>query len=310
RLKKFLLSYWQKDKPDIFIGLDAPDFNLRIATNLKRQGIKTVHYVSPSLWAWKEKRITKIKQAIDLMLCLFPFEVDIYTQHQVKAIFVGHPMRDRLQPISQQVARKQIGFERQEAQIPLIGLFPGSRRSEIGRLLPIFLRAMMQMQVRNPDLRAVISISSEAHRQQISEIISSTCPPRQEIILSEKDSAILMSACDVLLLASGTITLEAALLERPSLVAYRVNPLTAKIAKRLLKINQFSLPNLLAGKDIVNEWIQETCTAENLATDAQDLLQNLERRQQQIAAFRQIAASLPNQVSEKAAQAIAELMEK
>lgn len=305
KLKKQLLAYWQDHPPDVFIGLDAPDFNLRIETALKARGIKTVHYVSPSLWAWKEKRIYKIRKAVDVMLCLFPFETEVYARHGVNAICVGHPMRDRLQAQSILSARLALDFP---AEIPLLGLFPGSRRSEIDRLLPIFLRAMMQMQVRQPDLRTVISVSAAVHRERIAKIIADTCPPRQEIMLSDADSDTLISACDVLMLASGTITLEAALLERPMLMAYRVNPLTAKIARRLLKIQHFSLPNLLAGRAIINEWIQEACTPENLAEDAQSLMQDKARRQGQLTAFRDIADKLPHQVSAKAADTITELL--
>lgn len=307
RLKKQLLAYWDADPPDVFIGLDAPDFNLRIEAAMKARGIKTVHYVSPSLWAWKEKRIFKVKKAVDLMICLFPFETEVYAKHGVQAVCVGHPMRDRLAPMRRKTARTELDLGISES-VPLLGLFPGSRRGEIERLLPVFLRAMMQMQIRKPNLRAVISVSTPAHRERIAKIIADTCPPRQEIILSDADSALLMSACDVLMLASGTITLEAALLERPLLAAYRVHPMTAAIARQLLKIDRYSLPNLLAGRDVVNEWIQENCTAENLARDAEELLIDTGRKQLQIAAFREIAAKLPDKVSERAADAIMSLL--
>lgn len=305
RVKKSILQYWQDNPPDLFIGIDAPDFNLRIEAALKARGVPTVHYVSPSLWAWKEKRIEKVKQAVDLMLCLFPFETAVYEKHGVAALCVGHPMADRLKPQDTRRARQSLALPQ---HVPLLGLFPGSRRGEIERLLPIFLRAMMLMQVREPQLRAVISIADVAYRQRIADIIAQTCPPRQEIMLSDAASDTLMSACDVLMLASGTITLEAALLERPMAVAYRVHPLTAKIARRLLKIDRFSLPNLLLKRDVVNEWIQEDCTPEHLADDVGALLHDHLRRGEQLLAFSAIRAALPSGVSERAAQAVAQLL--
>lgn len=307
RLKKTILQYWQDNPPDLYIGIDAPDFNLRIETALRKRGVATVHYVSPSLWAWKEKRIYKIRQAVDLMLCLFPFETDVYAKHGVEAVCVGHPMADRLSPMDIRLARQQLSLPK---QVPLLGLFPGSRRGEIERLLPMFLRAMMLMQVREPALRAVISVADAAHRGRIAEIIRQTCPPRQEIMLSDAESDVLMSACDVLMVASGTITLEAALLDRPMAVAYRVHPLTAKIARRLLKIDRFSLPNLLLQRDVVNEWIQEDCTPEHLADDAGALLHDHARRGAQLLAFAEIRAALATQVSERAADAVANLLER
>ncbi len=307
KLKRQLLAYWQDNPPDIFIGIDAPDFNLRIEAALRARGIPTVHYVSPSLWAWKEKRIKKVIQSVDLMLCLFPFEMDIYHKNKVKAVCVGHPMKDRLKPVEKSSAQQQLNIEN-GTDSPILGLFPGSRSSEIERLLPIFLRAMMLMQVREPKLRALISVTTPRHRKRIEEILHDICPPREQIMLSEASSETLISAADVLMLASGTITLEAALLARPMLVAYRVHPLTAKIARFLLKIRRFSLPNLLAKRDIVNEWIQDDCTPENLADDAITLLHNETQREQQLQAFAEIASALPNQVSERAAEAIEELL--
>ena len=303
-IKRSLLAFWAAHPPDLFIGIDAPDFNLRLARVLHGRGVHTVQYVSPSLWAWKEKRIEKIKRSVDLVLCLFPFETSIYDRHQVAAVCVGHPMADRLHPVSKQEARQALSLAFPER--PLIGLFPGSRKSEIERLLPLFLRAFARMKGRHNDLGALISIANADHKALIGDILRRTLPPSDDVILCDRDSALSLSAADAVILASGTITLEAALLERPMLVAYRVHPLTAMIARRLLKIERFSLPNLLAGREVVPEWIQDACTAENLAEDATKLLADSAARERQLTALREITRALPKNVSRRAAQAIAD----
>jgi len=153
--QKSLLAHWAGDPPDVFIGIDAPDFNLRIAKVLHARGVKTVHYVSPSLWAWKEKRIHKIRRCIDLMLCLFPFETAVYDKHGVPAVCVGHPLRDRLQPVAASDARAALALPQ---DVPILGIFPGSRRGEIRRLLPDFLHTYQRLKADNPALHAVLSL--------------------------------------------------------------------------------------------------------------------------------------------------------
>lgn len=300
RVKSMLLEYWRKDPPDLFIGIDAPDFNLRIAAALHRQGVKTAHYVSPSLWAWKEKRIEIIKKNIDIVLCLFPFETDIYDKYNLSAVCVGHPLGDRLHPMSQQQARQQLNLP---TDIPLLGIFPGSRQSEIRRLLPVFLETYRQLKTQHTELQGVLSLLSDSTDYR------HTLVAMPDIHLIEADSAVMISACDALLLASGTITLEAALLQRPMVVAYRVNALTAAIAKRLLKIKRFSLPNLLARDDLVPECIQKDCTPEKLTAAVQPLLSESQAVAKQLAGFQQIIASLPHQVSYRAAEALRPYLE-
>ncbi|UJF24827.1 lipid-A-disaccharide synthase [Suttonella sp. R2A3] len=297
RLKRDLLSHWRADPPDIFIGVDAPDFNLRIARELHQQGVKTVHYVSPSLWAWKAKRIEKIKGTIDLMLCLFPFETAIYEEHGVQAACVGHPLRDRLQPKDKADVEQRLGL----SEATRLGIFPGSRQGEIERLMPIYARTWGLLATQYPDWQAVVSCHNAQHRGMIEAIIAEY--PR--ISISEAASDDLMSACDVLLLTSGTITLEAALLARPMVVAYRVNALTAMIAKRLLKIERFSLPNLLSQHDLVPECIQHDCRAPMLAQALSPLLTDDAARDAQLSGFKAISEALPRNVSQHAAQAIA-----
>lgn len=296
--ERALLAHWAADPPDMFIGIDAPDFNLRIARALHARGVRTVHYVSPSLWAWKEKRIHKIRRCIDLMLCLFPFETAVYDKHGVAAVCVGHPLRDRLRMVPAAEARAALGLP---PQARILGLFPGSRRGEVRRLLPVFLETWQRLQAADPTLQAVLSLRQPPDKA--SAALLATLP---HVHRFDADSATLMTASDALLLASGTITLEAALLNRPMVVAYRVHPVSAALARalKLLKINRFSLPNLLAGADIVPECMQEECNPARLAAELMPLLADGEAAARQRAALAAVAAQLPPDVSARAADAI------
>ena len=296
--ERALLAHWAADPPDVFIGIDAPDFNLRIARALHARGVGTVHYVSPSLWAWKEKRIHKIRRCIDLMLCLFPFETAVYDKHGVAAVCVGHPLRDRLRMVPAAEARAALGLP---LQARILGLFPGSRRGEVRRLLPVFLETWQRLQAADPALQAVLSLRQPPDKA--SAALLATLP---HVHRFDADSATLMAASDALLLASGTITLEAALLNRPMVVAYRVHPVSAALARalKLLKINRFSLPNLLAGADIVPECMQEECNPARLAAELTPLLADGEAAARQRAALAAVAAQLPPDVSARAADAI------
>ena len=296
--ERALLAHWAADPPDVFIGIDAPDFNLRIARALHARGGRTVHYVSPSLWAWKEKRIHKIRRCIDLMLCLFPFETAVYDKHGVAAVCVGHPLRDRLRMVPAAEARAALGLP---LQARILGLFPGSRRGEVRRLLPVFLETWQRLQAADPALQAVLSLRQPPDKA--SAALLATLP---HVHRFDADSATLMAASDALLLASGTITLEAALLNRPMVVAYRVHPVSAALARalKLLKINRFSLPNLLAGADIVPECMQEECNPARLAAELTPLLADGEAAARQRAALAAVAAQLPPDVSARAADAI------
>ena len=296
--ERALLAHWAADPPDVFIGIDAPDFNLRIARALHARGVRTVHYVSPSLWAWKEKRIHKIRRCIDLMLCLFPFETAVYDKHSVATVCVGHPLRDRLRMVPAAEARAALGLP---PQARILGLFPGSRRGEVRRLLPVFLETWQRLQAADPALQAVLSLRQPPDKA--SAALLATLP---HVHRFDADSATLMAASDALLLASGTITLEAALLNRPMVVAYRVHPVSAALARalKLLKINRFSLPNLLAGADIVPECMQEECNPARLAAELTPLLADGEAAARQRAALAAVAAQLPPDVSARAADAI------
>lgn len=300
RAKNEILQFYQQDKPDVFIGIDAPDFNVRLEQALHQRGIPTVHYVSPSLWAWKEHRIHAIKRCVDLMLCLFPFETDIYQRHGVKALCVGHSMRERLPYTDRAAARSALNLP---SEPPMLALCVGSRASEVKRLLPHFLAAYMFFKHHHPDWHGVLSLNHEvdAHGQ--------ACIAKQDDLhVVRGQSAYLLQACDLALLKSGTITLEAAFLGVPQVMAYRVHPLTAWLAKRLLNIHRFALPNLLLNQDVVPECVQDDCHGGELARQCSRLAEQPELRQAQIQHYQTIKALLPERSSEVAAQAVLQLL--
>ncbi|MAB96900.1 MAG: lipid-A-disaccharide synthase [Pseudomonadaceae bacterium] len=287
-------------KPDVFIGIDAPDFNLGLELKLRQAGIKTVHYVSPSVWAWRQKRVLKIRDACDLMLTLFPFEAQFYDEHQVPVRFVGHPLADEI-PLQadRHGAREALGLAH---DAPVIALMPGSRGGEVGRLGALFLDAAERLRALRPGIQFVLPCASRERREQL------------EAMLADRDLALTLldgrshealAACDAVLIASGTATLEALLYKRPMVVAYRVAPLTYSILKRLVKSPYISLPNLLAKRLLVPEMIQDAATAEALAQTVSPLLDGGEV---QTEGFDQIHRSLRCDASKQAADAVLELV--
>lgn len=264
RLKMQLVKEAEERMPVAFIGIDAPDFNLKVANSIKQIGITTFHYVSPSIWVWREKRVFTIKKSIDKVLCLFPFEVDIYRKHKVDAVCVGHRLADEipLEP-DQDISRKALGIEENSR---VLALLPGSRVSEVSRLLPIFLETAQLLLSRDKNLIFVVPAATE----QIYEIIqnelnkySNDVKEAFKVLLG--DSRLAMEASDAILLASGTATLEAMLLKKPMVVAYKFSSLTAYIAKKVVRSPFFSLPNILARKQLVPEVFQEAVVADQLA---------------------------------------------
>lgn len=251
--------------PDVFIGIDAPDFNLPVERWLKRRGIATVHYVSPSVWAWKEKRAERIGSSADQVLCLFPMEPPIYQRHGVDARFVGHPMADAIpEQVDRQAARAALGLA---DDAPVLALLPGSRLGEIGRLAPVFLAAARQLSQRLPALQVLVPAATPACRPLLAEQLAQSGLPPAQTRLLDGQARRAMIAADVVLLASGTATLEAMLVKRPMVVGYRVAPLTARIVRalKLIKVDRYALPNILAGADLAPELIQENCNADALA---------------------------------------------
>lgn len=302
RRRKDLVQMLIAAKPDVFIGIDAPDFNLNIELKLRRAGIRTVHYVSPSVWAWRQKRVLKIKEACDLMLALFPFEARFYEEHAVPVRFVGHPLANTIPLEADRAgARERLDLPHDAS---VVALLPGSRGGEVGKLGALFLDTAQRLLQDRPGLRFVLPCASPERRVQIEAMLAGRNLPVQ---LLDGASHEALAACDAVLIASGTATLEALLYKRPMVVAYKVAPMTYRILKRLVKSPYISLPNLLAGRLLVPELIQDAATPEALATT---LLPLLDDGSVQTESFDAIHRALRQDASAQAAEAVLALVEK
>ena len=311
-----LINQWTQHPVDIFIGIDAPDFNLRLSKSIKEKNlpIKTVQYVSPSVWAWRQGRVHGIKQSIDLVLCLFPFEKVFYEQYEVPAAFVGHPLAKQLpfeNPI--QIAKQQLGIDENQKHIALL---PGSRKGEVERLLPMLLGAANILHTKHPDIQFLIPAINDARKQQIEQGVEQLAPQLKAKIhiLENTDSEskigrIVMNASDVIALASGTATLEAMLMHRPMVTFYKLHWLTYLIAKFLVKIPYYSLPNIIAGKKVIEELIQADATPENLAAEIEKLM-NVETAQIQVMQHLTMHKQLISGNTEDPVQVILNVLEK
>ncbi|WP_251359481.1 lipid-A-disaccharide synthase [Kangiella sp. TOML190] len=261
KMRKALATRWQKEQPDLFIGIDAPEFNLGLAQKLKSKGIKTVHYVSPSVWAWRPKRIFKIKKAVDLMLCLFPFEQSIYQKHAIDNRCVGHPLADQISMSSDKAtAREQLGLNKNTKTICVM---PGSRGSEMKFLAEDFIQTAKLVQQFYPEIEFIAPMANAARKAQFLKILEQQQAP-PNIRLFDGQSRQVMAASDLILMASGTATLEAMLIKRPMVVAYKVGAISYRIFRKLLIIDTFAIPNLLSGQTVVPEAIQQECTPDAL----------------------------------------------
>jgi lipid-A-disaccharide synthase len=319
RLRKALLGRLREARPDVVVGIDAPDFNLGVERRLREAGLRTVHYVSPSVWAWREKRAEKIGLSADRVLCLFPMEPPIYQRHGVDARFVGHPLADRFALVSDRVGARDVLQLPQDA--PVLAVLPGSRPSEIDRLGTIFIDAARRVGAALPGLRIVVPAANPQVHARLKALLASGPRDESAPLLIEGHAHEAMQAADVVLLASGTATLEAMLAKRPMVVGYRVSPWSYRIARafNMLKTDVYALPNILAracglGQDkVVPELMQDECTAENLARATLALFADSERRGQVVAAFehlhRALRGSEEGGAGERAAAAVAELLE-
>ncbi|KAF1708568.1 lipid-A-disaccharide synthase [Pseudoxanthomonas kalamensis DSM 18571] len=295
-------------KPDVFIGIDAPDFNLGVERWLKQHGVRTMHYVSPSVWAWREKRAAKIGQSADRVLCLFPMEPPIYARHGVDARFVGHPMADALplQP-DRDAARQALGID---SDATVLAVLPGSRLGEVGRLAEVFLQAARQVAEAKPGLRVLIPAANADCEAAIAPLLTATPFPSPRPRLLSGRARECMIAADAVLLASGTATLEAMLAKRPMVVGYRISPATYRIVKALglLKTDRYALPNVLAGADLAPELMQEDCTAEALSAAVLHWLSDPGAVAGLQARYRELHLALKQDASARAAEAVAELL--
>lgn len=319
RLRKALVARLLQARPAVVIGIDAPDFNLGVEQRLKQAGLLTVHYVSPSVWAWREKRAEKIGRSAHRVLCLFPMEPPIYAKHGIDARFVGHPLADRFALVADRVgARESLQLPQ---QAPVLAVLPGSRPAEVARLGHIFIDAARRVAAALPGLRIVIPAANPQVHARLRELLAGGARDETAPQLLDGHAHEAMLAADVVLLASGTATLEAMLAKRPMVVGYRVAPLSYRIARalKMLKTDVYALPNILArasglgGGPLVPEFMQDDCTASNLAGATLALFGDSERRGAIVAAFEQLhqglRSGLEGHAGDRAAAAIAELME-
>jgi lipid-A-disaccharide synthase len=319
RLRQALVRRLLAARPDVVVGIDAPDFNLGVERHLKRAGVRTVHYVSPSVWAWREQRARKISRSADRVLCLFPMEPAIYARYGVDARFVGHPLADRFALVADRAAARQA--LQLTGQCPVLAVLPGSRPSELARLGRIFLDAAARIGAELPELSVVIPAANAPLHARLVELLARTPRMEHPPLLIDGHAHETMLAADVVLLASGTATLEAMLAKRPMVVGYRVAPSSYFLARVLgmLKTDVYALPNILArasgrtGALLVPELMQDQCTAENLAAATLELFRDSARRAHIVECFEELHRGLKvgaqGSAAERAADAVLELLE-
>lgn len=304
-IRRVLIERVLRERPAVYVGVDAKEFNLRVAKQIKRDGILTVQYVSPQIWAWREGRVRTIDEAVDLILCLLPFEKPFYDRHGVAAEFVGHPLADRTpMHLDAGAARQELGLD------PIgtyVALLPGSRMGEVTRLGADFARTVSWLRERRPDLSFIAALTSAQVRAEFERVLNEQ-GIRELVTLFDGKAQQVMAASDVVLLASGTATLEALLVKRPMVVAYRVSALTTFLFKqlKLLKARFFAQPNLLAGRQLVPEFLNDQVRADVLGPAVLEQLSRADR-DQLVQTFASIHETLRRGASERAADAIVSL---
>jgi len=303
-IRSRITRYFLRERPRVFVGIDAPDFNFTLEAKLKQAGIPTVHFVSPSIWAWRPERIHRIKQAVSHMLVVFPFEEQIYRDAGIPVSYVGHPLADviPLEPDTA-AARTELALE----SGPVIALLPGSRLSEVTRHARLMLDAAVRIRQQHADAQFVLPAASEAAARLIRQAAQTLELPLQ-VLNGQSHTA--LAACDVALVASGTATLEAALFKKPMVITYRVPALTAYLMRKKALQPWIGLPNILARDFVVPERVQEAATPENLANDALAWLEDAPRRQAVIETFRAMHLSLRQNASARIARALEPYLER
>ncbi|RMD79247.1 MAG: lipid-A-disaccharide synthase [Gammaproteobacteria bacterium] len=310
RLRRALLGRWRREPPDLFVGVDAPDFNLGLEEALRRAGVPTVHYVSPSVWAWRRYRLRRIRRAADLVLTLFPFEPACYREAGIPALWVGHPLADAIEPLEgearaarRRAAREALGLD---GAGPVLALLPGSRRAEVEALGRPFLEAAARCRRALPGLRVVAAPADAAGEGRL-RALAPAAPAAPAWATGRAREA--LAAADAALVASGTATLEALLLGCPQVVAYRLAPWTYRIARRLVRVPHVALPNLLAGEGLVPELLQEAVTPEALAEAVLPFLREPRRAEALRQRYRGLHARLRRGADGRAARAVLALLE-
>lgn len=293
------------DRPDVFIGVDAPDFNLGLEARLKEQGVKTVHFVSPSIWAWRGGRIKKIHRSVDHMLCLFPFEPKIYQDAGINASFVGHPLADTIPlEVPRAAARASLGIAE---STPLVAVLPGSRRGEIQHIAPCFLQTVALLAKQRPDLRFVLPVVPGL-REMVEPMVREHAPDAP-LTLLDGHSHEALAACDVTLIASGTATLEAALFKRPMVIAYQLSPMSWQIMKRMGYLPWVGLPNILERDFVVPERLQDDANPPQLARDVLAWLDDPARSASVQQRFLELHHTLRRNTGQAATDVIAQILQ-
>ncbi len=305
KLRRSLIRRWQKSPPDVFVGIDAPDFNFGLEKALRKSGIRTVHYVSPSIWAWRAGRIKTVKEAADRVLCILPFEKTLYDEHGIDAVFVGHPKADSLATdIDAESARRMLDLDGRT----VVAVLPGSRMNEVKRLGPIFAAAAALLCSQDDNIRFVTPVASAKLRPLIEQQLQDA-GVRDVFQLIDGDSIEAMSAAEVVLLASGTAALESALLGKPTVAAYKIAELSARIVQMfgLIKAPYFTLPNLLTEEPMVPELIQWDVTPQAVAAEVYALLNDDQRRAEISRQFAKLRTELALDADQRAADAVIDL---
>lgn len=300
KLRRSLLQYYLENPPDLFIGIDAPDFNFWLEKKLKAKGVATIHYVSPSIWAWRRNRINKIKKSVTEILALFPFEPTLYEQEGVKVSYVGHPLADMLPLLPDTIgARETLKLAEHDF---VVAMLPGSRQSEVEQHADLFVQTAKRIYAEKPNAKFLVPLITRETRQIFERTIFYEPDLPMELLYGHAHDA--MEASDVVIVASGTATLEAALLKKPMVITYRMPALSWQLLKRMRLQPYVGLPNILAGKFVVPELLQNEATPEKLAAAALKLVKDKDQIQVVEDEFTLIHHALRQNTAEKAAQAV------
>jgi lipid-A-disaccharide synthase len=306
RIRRQLLAYFKKNPPDLFIGIDAPDFNFGLERKLKCRGVKTVHYVSPSIWAWRKGRMRKIRRTVSHMLALFPFEAPLYEKAGVPVTYVGHPLADML-PMEPDQARAQRDLKLAPDKL-VIALLPGSRQSELDYMADLFIRAAKQIYQEAPNAQFLVPVISQETRWKFQAALAANDAEALPVSILFGHAHLAMEAADAVIVASGTATLEAALLKRPMVIAYRMSPLSWQILRHMNYLQHVGLPNILAGKTVVPELLQGDATPERLADSVLKMVNNKINVDEIKREFSVIHNILKQNTEEKAARVILDML--